>query len=95
METPPTSPGGLLWTGIPIVTPPGSPLRQEEAHVSQPLLDYVSWPKDLIGVYKYLTQIPGEMDATPRDWGDKWLDCVEEYMSFQRILGFSHHVNMD
>jgi hypothetical protein len=97
METPPALPGGLPWTDIPIVIPPGSPLRQEEAHVSWPLLDYVDWPKDLMGMYKYLTQIPGETNATPRDWGDDWLDCVEEYMSFQGISGFSvsHQVNMD
>jgi hypothetical protein len=24
----------------------------------------------------------------PRDWGDEWLDCVDEYMRFQGVSGF-------
>jgi hypothetical protein len=39
-------------------------------------------------VHKYLTQRPGEVEAMPRDWGDEWLDCVDEYMRFQGVSGF-------
>jgi hypothetical protein len=68
--------------------PPASPPRRENTIVPRPLPDYADWPADLMGIYKFLTETPGAKEATARDWGDEWLDCVEMYMSFQGISGF-------
>jgi len=73
-----------------VATPRGSPSlsHQDILHVSRPLPDYSGWPEDLLEIYKYLTQGPALAEEMPRDWGQEWADCVEEYMSFQGISGF-------
>jgi hypothetical protein len=86
----PESPAPLPWTNDPVDTPrdPPSPSHQEILRVSRPLPDYSGWPENLLEVYKYLTQRPAPAEEMPRDWGQEWADCVEEYMSFQGISGF-------
>ncbi|KIM71768.1 hypothetical protein PILCRDRAFT_16752, partial [Piloderma croceum F 1598] len=84
----PVSPVTLPWTNERNTTPPVSPPHCEITIVPRPLPDYADWPADLMGRYKFLTEKPGAKEATVRDWGDEWLDCVEMYMSFQSISGF-------
>lgn len=87
---PPESPAALPWTNDLVATPRDSPSpsHQETHRVSRPLPDYLGWPKDLLKIYKYLTRGPAPAEEMPRDWGQEWADCVEEYMKFQGISGF-------
>ena len=79
-----------------------SGLLEREASALPPLLSTSSatkaslvssdWPNHMLDVHQYLTEATVMMTdgaiTKPRNWGDRWLSCLESFFEFQRQAGF-------
>jgi hypothetical protein len=46
----------------------------------------------MVDAYCYFTEEPGIKNsvsaAHTRDWGDEWMECLREFVEFQKCAGF-------
>jgi hypothetical protein len=81
LPPPPPTPPPHPPTPPPLPPPPLTTIVSSESS---------DWPQHMVDANRYFTEetIVGDGESVVRDWGDEWLNCVGEYVKFQRRGGF-------
>jgi hypothetical protein len=46
------------------------------------------WPTHVVNANRYLTEVVDNNVSKARDWGNAWLECVREFIEFQKQFDF-------
>ena len=74
------------------VVPNVSPVLLSPAVNMADPLNSSDWPQHMMDAYHYFTEETASADdvctTNARNWGDQWLECLRNFINFQRATGF-------
>ena len=76
----------------PAIQQPNSKGTQSVSTIDTATEDTSDWPAHMVDANTYLTQEAAGVDkmsaVKARDWGDGWVECVQEFIDFQRRANY-------